>query len=63
MIIFAIESVVVGIIVCIIGTILFNEILNNRYKLINDKPTGITFAFFTTGVIIHVIMNMLNCNN
>jgi ABC-type polysaccharide transport system permease subunit len=63
MLIIAIESIIIGIIVCIIGTILFNEILNNRYKLMNIKPTGISFAFFTTGVILHVIMNMLNCNN
>ena len=67
MLIIFIESVMIGITVSIISTILFNEFLNTNHKLIKSKdiikPSGITFAFFTTGMILHIVMNMLKSYN
>ena len=59
--IFIIESVIVGIITWIQGTILFNISLNKKNKN-NSKPSGIDFAFFTTGIILYISMEILGCN-
>lgn len=58
-----IESFIVGIITWIIGTIIFNLSINknnneNKYK----KPYGIDLAFFTTGIIFHVILDLIGLN-
>ena len=45
----------IGIITCIIGTIIFNLSINKNNKD-NDKPYGISFAFFITGVLLNIIL-------
>ena len=51
MLILFIESIIVGIITCIIGTIIFDLSINKNNSS-NDKPYGIDLAFFTTGIIM-----------
>ena len=53
-----IESIIVGIICWVIGTILFNISLNKK-NVNRSKPSGIDFAFFTTGIILYVSMELL----
>jgi hypothetical protein len=57
MFIYAIESIIVGIVVFIIGTILFNLSINRNNKNY-EKPNGIDFAFFTTGIILYLVMEL-----
>lgn len=47
------ESIIIGFITLIIGTIIFNLSINRVNKDIN-KPYGLNFAFFITGVILHL---------
>jgi hypothetical protein len=56
------ETIIVGIITFVIGTIIFNLSIN---KSNNDKkqPYGVDLAFFTTGVIIHLIIEFFGLNN
>ncbi len=56
------ETIIVGIITFVIGTIIFNLSINKRN---NDKkqPYGVDLAFFTTGVIIHLIVDFFGLNN
>ena len=56
-----IESVIVGIISWVIGTILFNISLNKK-NMNHSKPSGIDFAFFTTGIILYLSMEVLICS-
>jgi hypothetical protein len=49
------ESVIIGIITFVIGTIIFNLSINKNNKN-KPKPDGINFAFFTTGVILHILL-------
>lgn len=49
------ESVIIGIITFVIGTIIFNLSINKTNKD-KEKPRGINFAFFTTGVILHIFL-------
>jgi len=64
-----IESVLVGIVCWIIGTIIFNLSTNNYsndiescgisdycIKKENNKPIGIGLAFFTTGFVLHLLL-------
>ena len=53
-----IESILIGIITYVIGTIVFNLSINkpNKYK---KKPYGINLAFFVTGFILCIINNKL----
>ncbi len=52
------ESSLIGFITWVMGTIIFNLSINrmNKDKL---KPYGIDLAFFITGVIFHVLINLL----
>ncbi len=52
------ESSLIGFITWVMGTIIFNLSINrmNKDKL---KPYGIDLAFFITGVIFHVLVNLL----
>lgn len=54
-----IESIIIGIITWIIGTILFNLSINKPNKN-NLKPYGIELAFFMTGIIINIINELSN---
>ena len=54
------ESIFVGFICYIIGTIIFNFTTNktdkdNKQNI--QKPHGIEFVFFVTGVILHIILD------
>lgn len=53
-----IESTLVGFITWIIGTIIFNLSINKPNKN-KQKPYGIDFAFFMTGLILCIINNKL----
>jgi hypothetical protein len=55
------ESVIIGIITFIIGTIIFNLSINKSNKD-EIKPYGINFAFFITGVILHILLEVLGFN-
>lgn len=58
MLILFIESIIVGIITCIIGTIIFGLSINKNNSS-NEKPYGIDLAFFTTGIIIYFVFEAL----
>jgi len=49
------ESVIIGFICFVIGTIIFNLSINRTNKD-KEKPYGINFAFFMTGVILHIFL-------
>jgi len=51
------ESTMIGFITWVIGTIIFNLSINKRNKD-TRKPYGIDLAFFTTGLILHVILSL-----
>ena len=50
-----VESIIIGFISWVIGTITFNLSINKANKDKN-KPYGIDFAFFTTGLILHLLL-------
>jgi hypothetical protein len=52
-----IESLINGLITFMLGIMIFNLSINKENKNI-DKPYGISFAFFITGVIIHIIIEL-----
>ena len=52
------ESSLIGFITFVIGTILFNLSINRNNIGKNDKLHGINIAFFMTGVMIHVILEL-----
>ncbi len=56
-----INSFFFGYITFVIGTIIFNLQINNKNKN-NNKPLGIDIAFFTTGVIIYILIKFSNFN-
>lgn len=51
------ESITIGIIFWVMGTIVFNLSMNKHNKN-NHQPYGIGLAFFTTGIILYVIMEL-----
>lgn len=51
------ESITIGIIFWVIGTIVFNLSINKQNKN-NQQPYGIGLAFFTTGIILYVITEL-----
>ncbi len=57
-----IESIIVGLITWIIGKIIFNLSINkiNRGK---NKPYGIDFSFFITGLFLYLIFEKGLFNN
>ena len=60
-----IEATIIGFITFVIGTICFNLSINknnNKYKD-KSKPKGIGFAFYMTGVLLHIILNFTGFNN
>jgi hypothetical protein len=56
------ESVVIGFITWIIGTIIFNLSINKINKD-KTKPYGINLAFFTTGLFLYLIFEKGLFNN
>ena len=56
-----IESILVGFITWVIGTIVFNLSINKLNKD-KQKPYGIDLAFFVTGLILCIINNKLLYN-
>jgi hypothetical protein len=55
------ESIIIGIITFVIGTIIFNLSINKSNKD-EIKPYGINFAFFITGVILHIGLEVIGFN-
>ena len=55
------ESTMVGIITLIIGTIIFDLSINKLNKDMK-KPYGMKFAFFITGVILHMLLEVAGFN-
>jgi len=53
MLILFIESIIVGVILCIIGVILFDMTINKNNNT-KTKPYGIDLAFFISGIIIYL---------
>jgi hypothetical protein len=56
-----IESIIIGIITLTIGTIIFNLSINKVNKEKN-KPYGLNFSFFITGVILHISLEVFGFN-
>lgn len=56
-----IESVIVGFITLIVGSIIFNLSVNKVNKE-KTKPLGINFSFFITGVILHIGLELVGFN-
>jgi hypothetical protein len=57
-----IQSFFVGIITLVIGTIIFNLSINKINDNNKNKPQGIKFAFFITGVILHILLESFGFN-
>jgi hypothetical protein len=51
------DSSMIGIVVLIIGTIMFNLTINKKNKDKN-KPYGISLAFFMTGFITNLVLEL-----
>jgi hypothetical protein len=51
------ESVIIGFICFVIGTIVFNLSINKTNKD-KEKPYGINLAFFMTGIILHIFLEL-----
>jgi len=49
------ESAIIGFISFVIGSIIFNLSINKTNKD-KPKPSGVNFAFFMTGVILHILL-------
>ena len=60
-----IEATIIGFITFVIGTICFNLSINKNNNKDKDKskPKGISFAFFMTGVLLHIVLNFTGFNN
>lgn len=57
------QSLLVGFIVWVIGTILFNLSVNKNNKDKKEpQPYGINMAFFMTGVILHILLEFGGVN-
>ena len=56
------ESIAIGFITWVIGTIIFNLSINKTNKDKN-KPYGIDLAFFTTGLFIYLLLEKGIFNN
>jgi Kef-type K+ transport system membrane component KefB len=56
-----IESIIVGFVTLIIGSIIFNLSIN-RVNKEKNKPIGISLSFFITGVILHISLEFLGFN-
>ena len=50
------ESLIIGFITYVIGTIIFNLSINKLNKDKPNKPYGVDSAFFMTGVILHLLL-------
>lgn len=57
------ESILVGFITFVIGTIIFNFSINKNNKEENkNKPKCINLAFFITGFVLHVLLESAGFN-
>tara|TARA_A100001015_G_C14826612_1_gene646951 strand:- start:441 stop:677 length:237 start_codon:yes stop_codon:yes gene_type:complete len=56
------ESTIVGLITFIIGHMGFNLTSNRKNRDSRIKPSGINFAFFITGFILHVMLEFIGFN-
>jgi hypothetical protein len=56
------ESIAIGFITWVIGTIIFNLSINKMNKD-KHKPYGIDLAFFTTGLFIYLLLEKRIFNN
>lgn len=59
------QAIIMGIITFIIGTIIFNLTINKDNKDNKDKqdlPKGISLAFFMTGFVIHIVLDITGFN-
>ena len=53
------ESIMIGLITWVFGTIIFNLSINKTNKDM-QKPYGIDLAFFTTGIILNILLEVGN---
>ena len=51
------ESVIMGIITYIVGIIIFNMSFKNKEE--DTKPKGLNLVFFFTGVLLHIIIELI----
>lgn len=61
-----IETFSIGCMTFIIGTILFNLIINkenNFYYNKNKYPIGINLSFFMIGIVLHLLLSYNSINN
>ena len=56
------ESITIGFVTWVIGTIIFNLSINKTNKNKN-KPYGIDLAFFTTGLFLYLFLEKGSFNN
>jgi hypothetical protein len=61
MLLLFIESSIIGFISWIIGSIIFNLSINKKNKD-RKKPYGIDFAFFSTGLLLNIILELVGFN-
>jgi hypothetical protein len=62
-----IQAIAMGTITLIIGTIIFKLSLKGKekeieYNYFKNKPYGINIAFFMTGFVIHVLLDITGFN-
>jgi hypothetical protein len=62
MLLLLLESSAVGLITWILGTIIFNLSINKENNKDKNKPQGIDTAFFTTGVVLHLLLELAGFN-
>ena len=55
---YILETTIAGIIFCIIGIIIFSLSINKNNN--SNNIYGIYLAFFMTGVIIHILLEIFN---
>ena len=54
------QSLFIGLITCIIGYVIFN-LSSNKHNNNKVKPYGVEIAFFISGVIIYLFLNLKFC--
>ncbi len=61
-----IQSIIMGIVTLIIGSIIFKLSFKNKEEIeiiyFKNKPYGINIAFFMTGFVIHIILDISGFN-
>ena len=56
------HAIIIGIITLVFGNIIFNLSINKKNQYNVSKPCGINLAFFMTGFIIHIVLEIVGLN-